>query len=108
MRDFAGHDRCDHCIEHVVGAETGGAMPGPLQPRKRCLEGGDEPLTLLDGAPLVTAMRQPPDPQRGSRLDVGGPDVGDAGLEPGCWRSAARGTVGPMIVVVDVPDLECG
>jgi len=40
-------------------------------------------------------------------LGVGGPDVGDAGLESGCWRSATRGTMGSMVVVVDVPDLEC-
>ena len=49
-----------------------------------------------------------PTGQFSRQLVVGGPDVGDAGLESSRWRSAARGAVGAMVVVVDVPDLERG
>jgi len=39
-------------------------------------------------------------------LAVGGPEVGDAGLESRCGGLAARGAVGSMVVVVDVPDAD--
>lgn len=57
----------------------------------------------------IPSALQATSPNRpGHDLAVGGHDVVDACPEPRSWWLAARSTVRPVVVVVDVPDGYCG